>query len=204
MGTEWQRNYVTLEGGDRIRYSLAERDGSSIYFVSYKGPQDRRRERSTGSTRKPDAIESAHRIIKEDYEGPALAEPVPEKPDWAVARARLKPDGQGSLLARLPQGGVYAGGRRGRPPQASRRGFRRDRRDHDEIRHGDREEADCRRRAGWAGRSAVAHEKGGWRAESNPGGREPSRGAIPRGFSCASWRRGPPPNVPTIPQHFVA
>lgn len=82
----WQRNYVVLRSGDRIRYSLQQRDGSDVYFVYFKGPKGRR-ERSTGAVKKPGAIDAAHRIIREEYEEIA---PTSETAGWEAAKAKLR------------------------------------------------------------------------------------------------------------------
>ena len=39
MSWEWQRNYVTLSNGDRVRYAFFNKDGSDIYFVRFKAKQ---------------------------------------------------------------------------------------------------------------------------------------------------------------------
>jgi len=37
----WQRNYVTLTSGDRVRYSLIKRPDSGVYNVRFKSPEMR-------------------------------------------------------------------------------------------------------------------------------------------------------------------
>jgi integrase len=82
----WQRNHVTLLTGRHVRYSLKQRPGSAVYFLHFAGPDGKRLERSTGTTKKPDAVGAAHRIILEEYRQVApSAETVP----WAVAGAKL-------------------------------------------------------------------------------------------------------------------
>ena len=52
----WQRNYVVLTSGDRVRFSLIQRPAESVYNVRFKGPDKRWKERSTGVSKKVDAI----------------------------------------------------------------------------------------------------------------------------------------------------
>lgn len=88
MRNRVQRNYVTLRSGERVRYTLSQRSDSPLYFVHYVGPGDKRRERSTDATKKPEAMEAACRIIQEDYE-PAVKPEVTGGVGWEAARAKL-------------------------------------------------------------------------------------------------------------------
>ena len=65
----WQRNYVVLNTGVRIRYALLGRDDTDTgsYHVRFRDPNGRRVLRTTGQSKKPQAIEAAHRIILEEY-----------------------------------------------------------------------------------------------------------------------------------------
>src|SRR5580693_3631056 len=83
--TTWQRNYVTLNTGERIRYTLFQRSGSNVYLVRFK--HQGLRERSTSRIRKADAIEEAHRIILEEYG--QVQSPL-ETVSWDVSREKLK------------------------------------------------------------------------------------------------------------------
>jgi integrase len=83
----WQRNYVTLKTGQRVRYALYQRPGKDVYYLRFKSMHGGRPERSTGCARKVDAIEAAHRIILEEF---GQVAPTSEKVTWEVARAKLK------------------------------------------------------------------------------------------------------------------
>src|SRR5262245_23668920 len=83
----WQRNYVTLTTGDRLRYALIERPDADGYFVRFRAPDGRRVTRSTGVKKKPDAIGEAHRIILEEYRQIA---PTSETVTWEVAKGKLE------------------------------------------------------------------------------------------------------------------
>lgn len=83
----WARNYVTLNSGERIRYSFVERTDSKVYFVRFRSPGGRRLERSTNAAKKPDAIEEAHRLILEEYQQVA---PVAERMPWETAKEKLE------------------------------------------------------------------------------------------------------------------
>jgi integrase len=83
----WQRNYVTLTSGDRIRYSLIQRPGSNVYLVRFKSQDGKWLERSTGAVKKSDAVEAAHRKILEEYQHVA---PTSETVTWEVAQDRLR------------------------------------------------------------------------------------------------------------------
>lgn len=85
--TSWQRNYVVLPTGDRVRFTLLQRPGSSTYFVRFQSMDRRRLEKSTGQTRKPDAIDQAHVLIREDYQ---VSIPSSETVTWAVAKERVE------------------------------------------------------------------------------------------------------------------
>ncbi len=83
----WQRNYVTLRTGERVRYSLYKRPGFDAYFVRFKNGGRQWRERSTGVTKKPDATGEAHRIILEEY---GQVAPTSATVTWEVAQAKLR------------------------------------------------------------------------------------------------------------------
>ena len=87
----WQRNYVTLPTGERVRYSLLKRPESNVYFARFK-PNGGRAERSTGCLKNVDAVSAAHRINLEEFGQVATAT---ETVAWDVARERLEE----SLLA---------------------------------------------------------------------------------------------------------
>jgi integrase len=82
----WQRNYVTLRTGERVRYSLYKRPGFDAYFVRFKNGGKQWRERSTGVTKKSDATGEAHRIILEEYCQVALTSAAVT---WEVAKSKL-------------------------------------------------------------------------------------------------------------------
>jgi integrase len=83
----WQRNYVVLPTGERIRYSLHKRPESPVYLVRFRSPKGGRPERSTGCGKKPAAIEEAHRIIFEEFQ--YSASPV-DTMSWDDAKQALK------------------------------------------------------------------------------------------------------------------
>lgn len=85
----WQRNYVTLTSGERVRYAFVERTdaGTKSYYVRFKEPGGKRVLRSTGSRTKPQAVEAAHRIILEEYRQIA---PSSDRVPWDAAKARLR------------------------------------------------------------------------------------------------------------------
>ena len=82
----WQRNYVVLTNGDRVRYAFVQRGGSAVFRVRFKG-RFRLVETSTGCTKKVDAIGAAHRIILQEY---GQIAPSSETVTWEVAREKLK------------------------------------------------------------------------------------------------------------------
>lgn len=82
----WQRNYVALTTGERVRYSFVQR-GSDMYRVRFKGPAGKLVELSTGCGRKADAIEEAHRLILAEYE---QTTPSMEKLPWEAARTKIE------------------------------------------------------------------------------------------------------------------
>jgi integrase len=82
----WQRNYVTLSTGERVRYSLIQRSDSPIYNVRFKDSLSHWRERSTGTVKKPDAISASHRIIREEYQQVA---PSSDSVPWKAAEDKL-------------------------------------------------------------------------------------------------------------------
>jgi integrase len=83
----WQRNYVVLPTGARVRYSFVQRNGSDAYRVRFKGPVGKLVELSTGCERKATAIEEAHRLVLQEYGQIATAT---EKVPWETARAKLE------------------------------------------------------------------------------------------------------------------
>jgi site-specific recombinase XerD len=87
MTWAWQRNYVTLRSGDRIRYALYPKPGSDAYFVRFKGKDGRYVRVSTGQRKKPDAIDEAHRLVREHYEEIA---PTSATVTWEVAKEKLE------------------------------------------------------------------------------------------------------------------
>lgn len=82
----WQRNYVIVKTGECVRYSLIQRPESDIYNVRFKGPDRKWKERSTGVTKKYDAIDPAHRIVLEEY---GQDTPASETVTWHVAKEKL-------------------------------------------------------------------------------------------------------------------
>lgn len=82
----WQRNYVVLPTGKRVRYSFVQR-GSDTYRARFKGPAGKLVELSTGRSRKIDAIEEAHSLILQEYGQTA---PRTEKVPWEDARTKLE------------------------------------------------------------------------------------------------------------------
>jgi integrase len=82
----WQRNYVQLKSGERVRYTLLKRPDGDTYFVRFRAPARGRLERSTGCIRKVDAIGAAHQIILEEY---GQVAPTSETVTWEVARVKL-------------------------------------------------------------------------------------------------------------------
>ena len=83
----WQRNYVVLPNGNRVRFALLERDDADCYYVRFRSPDGTRVKRSTGKGKKPDAIGEAHQIILEEYG--AIA-PSSERMDWNEAKEKLR------------------------------------------------------------------------------------------------------------------
>ena len=83
----WQRNYVTLRSGERVRYSLYKRPGFDAYFVRFKNAGRKWVERSTGVTKKSDATGEAHRIILEEY---GQIAPSSATVTWDVAKGKLR------------------------------------------------------------------------------------------------------------------
>lgn len=83
----WQRNYVTLRDGDRIRYAFVQRPGSDVFFVRFRSLDGRRLEKSTGQRKKVDAMSAAHRLILEEH---AQVVPSSETIDWDAAKAKLR------------------------------------------------------------------------------------------------------------------
>lgn len=87
MNWAWQRNYVTLTTGERIRYAFFEKAGSDVYFLRFKARDGRYARVSTGQTKKPQAIDAAHRLILEQYQQVA---PAAARMTWHDAKERLK------------------------------------------------------------------------------------------------------------------
>jgi integrase len=85
----WQRNYVSLPSGERVRYTVYERgDG---YHVRFTGRDGGRVRRSTGELKKAQAVEAAHRIILEEYgQVPMPAAKRAAGSSWEEAEERLK------------------------------------------------------------------------------------------------------------------
>jgi site-specific recombinase XerD len=83
----WQRNYVTLPSGERVRYALVERPDADGVYVRFRTADGRRVAKSTGQKKKSQAIEPAHRIILEEYGAVA---PSSETVPWDVAKEKLK------------------------------------------------------------------------------------------------------------------
>ncbi len=83
----WQRNYVTLKSGEHIRYAFFDNPNSPVYWVRFKGKDARYARLSTGQAKKVDAIEAAHRLIREHYED---IPPTSDRVSWIVARDKLK------------------------------------------------------------------------------------------------------------------
>jgi integrase len=82
----WQRNYVVLGAGERVRYSFVQR-GSDVYRVRFRGPMEKLVEITTGCARKVDAISEAHRLIMQEFNQTGQAV---EKVGWEEARERLR------------------------------------------------------------------------------------------------------------------
>lgn len=86
MTWAWQRNYVTLSTGKRIRYAFFSKPDSDIYFVRFRVRDGRYARMSTGQSKKVQAIDAAHRLILEEYQQIA---PTSESVPWDVAKERL-------------------------------------------------------------------------------------------------------------------
>lgn len=80
----WQRNYVTLSSGERIRYAFYDVNG--VYNIRFKNRLNKVQKASTGAKKKPEAIDAAHRIIQEAYEGMTTAT---ASLTWKEAKAKL-------------------------------------------------------------------------------------------------------------------
>jgi integrase len=83
----WQRNYVTLTSGERVRYTLTFRPEADAYYVRFRSPDGRRVAKSTGEMKKPQAIEAAHRVILEVY---GQVAPSSETVTWEAAKSKLE------------------------------------------------------------------------------------------------------------------
>ncbi|HVS39667.1 MAG TPA: hypothetical protein VMS17_29190 [Gemmataceae bacterium] len=86
MTWAWQRNYVTLSTGQRIRYAFFNKPDSDLYFVRFRARDGRYARMSTGQSKKVEAIDAAHRLILEEYQQIA---PTSESVPWVVAKNRL-------------------------------------------------------------------------------------------------------------------
>lgn len=75
----------TLDDGRRIKFSLKCRNRDPYFLVQFRGPDRKLKERSTKEQKKNRAIDSAHRIIREEYD-PNLAL---DDPDWKEAEETL-------------------------------------------------------------------------------------------------------------------
>jgi integrase len=82
----WQRSYVTLRSGERIRYTLLKRSDADAYYTRYRGPDGRRVLKSTGQLTMVQAIDAAHRLILEDF---GQVAPRSDTVNWEVAKGRL-------------------------------------------------------------------------------------------------------------------
>ena len=82
----WQRNYVVLPSGERVRYALIERPNADTYYIRFKGPDGKRVTLGTGRKKKPEANSEAHRLILEQYGAP---EPSLETVTWELAKEKL-------------------------------------------------------------------------------------------------------------------
>jgi integrase len=78
---------VVLSSGERVRYSFFRKPDSDIYFIRFKAKGRGYARLSTGQTKKPPAIDAAHRLILEAYEEIA---PSSETVTWEVAKEKLK------------------------------------------------------------------------------------------------------------------
>jgi site-specific recombinase XerD len=87
MSWAWQRNYVTLSTGDRIRYAFFTKPDSDVYFVRFRARNGKYARVSTGQSKKPPAIDAAHRLILEEYQQVA---PSSETVTWDAAKERLR------------------------------------------------------------------------------------------------------------------
>src|SRR5258708_6910479 len=83
----WQRNYVVLSTGERVRFALVERPNADAYSVRFKGKNGERVTRATGQKRKFEAIGEAHRVVLEEY---GQITPTSETVTWTVAKERLR------------------------------------------------------------------------------------------------------------------
>lgn len=84
----WQRNFITLPSGTRVRYSLLKRNESEAYNVRFKDAAGRRLERSTGTMKKAEAIERAHNVIQEEYQ--QVGGPSSPSVPWPLAMKALE------------------------------------------------------------------------------------------------------------------
>ena len=91
MGKMWQRNYVTLPGGERIRYALVEHPNgdAKAYYVRFRSPSGKRIYRSTEEPKKAQATEEAHRIILEEYGQKQTKPKTNEAVEWQAAEDQL-------------------------------------------------------------------------------------------------------------------
>ena len=56
-----------LDDGRRVRFSLKKRNRDPCYLVSFRGPDGKRKERSTKEKNKKRATDSAVVVIKDEY-----------------------------------------------------------------------------------------------------------------------------------------
>jgi site-specific recombinase XerD len=82
----WQRNYVVLSTGERVRFAFLARDDADAYYIRFRGPDGKRIKKSTGQMKKADAIDAAHRLILEEY---GQIAPTSETVTWEVVKGKL-------------------------------------------------------------------------------------------------------------------
>jgi hypothetical protein len=83
-----------LSDGRRIKFSIKRRKRDPFYLVKFRGPDGRPRERSTKEAGQRRAVESAIRIIQEEYE----PEVVTAQITWEEAIEKLKEGLEGKNL----------------------------------------------------------------------------------------------------------
>ncbi len=82
----WQRNYLVLSSGERVRFAFLKREDVDAYYIRFRGPNGNRLKKSTGRMKKADAIDAAHRLIFEEY---GQLAPTSETVGWDVATTKL-------------------------------------------------------------------------------------------------------------------